>query len=104
MYEPVEGVPNYTCINTLTGHGKAVGGISSLAYIPAGVFGDDHPDLKDGVLVCTLSSPLISHPQFRFLVHMTRKFSFGDKMHGLELIHLLLLSYVLTQKKLSLLL
>jgi len=51
MLESIQGVPEYTCINTLTGHTKVVGGIASLQYIPAGVFGDDHPDLKDGALV-----------------------------------------------------
>lgn len=51
MFESVEGVPQYTCINALQGHHRVVGGISSLQFIPAGVFGDDHPELKDGALV-----------------------------------------------------
>jgi phospholipase A-2-activating protein len=51
MLEAIDGVPNYTCLNTLNGHHKVVGGIASLQYIPAGVFDDSHPDLKDGVLV-----------------------------------------------------
>jgi hypothetical protein len=51
MYENENGIVSYSCLATLSGHGKAVGGIASLAFIPAGVFGDDHPDLRDGALV-----------------------------------------------------
>jgi hypothetical protein len=54
MHEVENGIPSYSCLATLSGHGKAVGGIASLAFIPPGVFGDDHPDLKDGALVCLL--------------------------------------------------